>query len=173
MFQAALTRRVRLQDIVPDGVAITAICQITENHRVDGYRKRVDTAVPQHELTDTRMPATEIVATNLVVGPPGEGYVDAGGPPQAGVVVSVVDGGVVRTLIGTGELGDALEGLALQVGLNHPTNISFDPRGRLIMAAWHNSKVMRYDFSSGRIERICGNGPTRFRLPPMVNYWHV
>ncbi len=76
--------------------------------------------------------------------------------------VRVVDGGVVRTLIGTGELGDALEGVALQVGLNHPTNISFDPRGRLIMAAWHNSKVMRYDFGTRSLERIVGTGARSF-----------
>ena len=76
--------------------------------------------------------------------------------------VRVMDGGVVRTLIGTGELGDALEGLALQVGLNHPTNISFDPRGRLIMAAWHNSKVMRYDFGTRSLERIVGTGARSF-----------
>ena len=72
--------------------------------------------------------------------------------------VRVIDAGVMRTLIGTGQLGDAPDGPALAASLNHPTHISFDPLGRLIMSAWHNSKIMRYDFSSGRIESICGNG---------------
>ncbi len=76
--------------------------------------------------------------------------------------VRVVDGNIVRTLIGTGELGDALEGLATHAGLNHPTNITFDPRGRLVMAAWHNSKIMRYDFGTGILSRICGTGARSF-----------
>ncbi len=72
--------------------------------------------------------------------------------------VRIIDAGIMHTLIGTGELGDAPDGPALAVSLNHPTHISFDPLGRLIMSAWHNSKIMRYDFSSGRIESICGDG---------------
>ena len=39
--------------------------------------------------------------------------------------VRLVYEGRVRTLIGTGELGDAPSGPALEIGLNHPTHISF------------------------------------------------
>ena len=64
----------------------------------------------------------------------------------------------VFTLIGTGELGDAPAGQAREIGLNHPTHISFDPLGRLILSAWHNSMILRYDFASDYIEPICGTG---------------
>ena len=64
----------------------------------------------------------------------------------------------IRTLIGTGELGDAPAGRAREVGLNHPTHISFDPLGRLILTAWHNSMILRYDFATDYIEPICGTG---------------
>ena len=66
--------------------------------------------------------------------------------------------GNVTTLIGTGELGDAPAGRAREIGLNHPTHISFDPLGRLILTAWHNSMILRYDFATDYIEPICGTG---------------
>ena len=72
--------------------------------------------------------------------------------------VRVVTQGRVSTLIGTGELGDAPAGLAREIGLNHPTHISFDPQGRLILSAWHNSMILRYDFASDYIQPICGTG---------------
>ncbi len=62
----------------------------------------------------------------------------------------------VYSIIGTGTLGNAPEGPALDAGLNHPTNIAFDPQGRLIMSAWHNSKIMRYDPTTLELTRICG-----------------
>ena len=76
--------------------------------------------------------------------------------------IRVVDNGVVRTLIGSGELGDAPAGPALEVSLNHPTHVSFDPQGRLIVSAWHNSMVLRYDFDTGHIEPIVGDGSRAF-----------
>lgn len=72
--------------------------------------------------------------------------------------IRIIENGVIRTVIGTGQLGDAPEGPATQAGLNHPTHISFDPQGRVIMSAWHNSKIMRYDPATGYLERICGDG---------------
>jgi hypothetical protein len=72
--------------------------------------------------------------------------------------VRTITGGVIQTVIGTGELGDAPNGVATQVRLNHPTHVSFDPLGRLILSAWHNSKIMRMDFGTGMLEAICGNG---------------
>ena len=77
--------------------------------------------------------------------------------------VRVLDNGVMRTVIGTGELGDSPAGVALEVGLNHPTHVSFDPLGRLVLSAWHNSKIMRVDFTTGQIEPIVGNGTRLFR----------
>jgi sugar lactone lactonase YvrE len=72
--------------------------------------------------------------------------------------VRTLQGGVVQTVIGTGELGDALDGPALETSLNHPTHITFDPDGRLVMSAWHNSKVMRYDAETEELTTICGDG---------------
>ncbi len=76
--------------------------------------------------------------------------------------VRVVDGGLIWTFIGTGELGSAPPGPALQIGLNHPTHISFDPQGRLVMSAWHNSKILRYDPGTGYIQPICGTGAREY-----------
>jgi hypothetical protein len=76
--------------------------------------------------------------------------------------IRTVENGVIRTLIGTGQLGDAPEGMADQVGLNHPTHVSFDLDGRVILSAWHNSKIMRYDPMTGMLTRICGNGNRTF-----------
>ncbi len=70
----------------------------------------------------------------------------------------VVAKGSITTLIGTGELGDAPAGRAREIGLNHPTHIAFDPLGRLILTAWHNSMILRYDFATDYIEPICGTG---------------
>ena len=66
--------------------------------------------------------------------------------------------GKLETIIGTGELGDAQEGPALTASLNHPTHIAFNPAGELILSAWHNSKVMRYDADSKELLLIAGTG---------------
>jgi len=70
--------------------------------------------------------------------------------------------GVVETIAGTGELGDAEDGEALYTKFNHPTNVAFDHQGRLLIAAWHNSLVKRLDFSTGRIENVAGTGLRAF-----------
>ncbi|MBT7417479.1 MAG: hypothetical protein HN780_03060, partial [Gemmatimonadetes bacterium] len=72
--------------------------------------------------------------------------------------IRVVTQGRVSTLIGNGELGDAPAGPAREIGLNHPTHISFDPQGRLLLSAWHNSMILRYDFASDYIQPVCGTG---------------
>lgn len=70
---------------------------------------------------------------------------------------SVDPKGVVRTLAGDGVLGDD-EGLEREASFNHPTNLTWDPLGRIVIAAWHNSRVKRYDPATSRIENICGTG---------------
>jgi len=91
---------------------------------------------------------------DLTIGPDGLPYVLDWNNHR----VLVVEDNGVRLLIGSGELGDAQDGMATEISLNHPTNVSFDPQGYLILSAWHNSKVMRLDMNSGYIEAICGNG---------------
>jgi sugar lactone lactonase YvrE len=70
--------------------------------------------------------------------------------------------GRTRTVIGSGELGDAPDGSALDVPLNHPTHVVFDGMGRLVLSAWHNSRVMRMEPSTGMLESICGTGKRGF-----------
>lgn len=74
----------------------------------------------------------------------------------------IEEDGLVQTAIGTGELGDAPDGKARKTNLNHPTHVAFSPEGKLILSAWHNSKVMEMDLQTGRIETICGTGGRAF-----------
>lgn len=69
--------------------------------------------------------------------------------------VRVIENGLVRTIIGTGMLGDASEGNALDVSINHPTHVSFGPDGNLYMSAWHNSKIMKYDMTTLYLSTYC------------------
>ncbi len=72
--------------------------------------------------------------------------------------IRLVENGKVKTLIGTGYLGDAPDGPALGTSLNHPTHIAFSPTGKLIVSAWHNSKVLEVDLTSNTLKAICGTG---------------
>jgi sugar lactone lactonase YvrE len=63
--------------------------------------------------------------------------------------VRVIENGLVRTIIGSGLLGPADEGPGTSVNMNHPTNLCFGPDGNLYLAAWHNSKVMKYNMTTG------------------------
>ncbi|GIW41420.1 MAG: hypothetical protein KatS3mg076_1997 [Candidatus Binatia bacterium] len=73
----------------------------------------------------------------------------------------IVDG-IVETVTGTGKLGEARDGPALEVDYNHPTNVAFDHEGRMVIAAWHNSLVKRLDFSTGWVENLAGTGARAF-----------
>lgn len=67
------------------------------------------------------------------------------------------------TVVGAGKLGDAGAGEpALDAALNHPTGIAFDGQKRLVIAAWHNSKIKRFDPTSGILEDIGGTGARAF-----------
>lgn len=87
------------------------------------------------------------------------------GPDQIGYVVDwnnhrirSVDGeGVIRTEAGTGELGDDT-GVELESSFNHPTSAIFDGQGRMLIAAWHNSRLKRLDLKTKQVENICGTG---------------
>ena len=73
-----------------------------------------------------------------------------------------INNGVIETVAGSGELGDAQDGPAEQVNFNHPTNVTFDSQGRMLIAAWHNSVVKRLDFSTDLVENIAGTGARSF-----------
>lgn len=76
--------------------------------------------------------------------------------------IRVIKNGRIRTIIGSGILGDANPGVALNVGLNHPTNVCFDGQGKMYMAAWHNSKIMVYDMASGYLDVYVGKNGARW-----------
>ena len=66
--------------------------------------------------------------------------------------------GTMRHVAGRGELGGTLDDPA-NSDLNHPTGITFDPTGtKLVIAAWHNSKLRSIDLASGEIVDTCGDG---------------
>jgi DNA-binding beta-propeller fold protein YncE len=96
---------------------------------------------------------------DMTVGPDGKLYILDWNNHR---VRTVDEDGIVRTAIGTGELGDAPDGSAKQTRLNHPTHIAFSPAGKLILSAWHNSKVMEMDLGTKRIRTICGTGGRDF-----------
>lgn len=71
--------------------------------------------------------------------------------------------GRIKTVAGTGLLGDGPEGNALEADFNHPTGIVFDNQGRMLIAAWHNSKIKRVDLAAGTLEDICGTGARSYK----------
>jgi hypothetical protein len=70
----------------------------------------------------------------------------------------VLEDGEVSWVAGRGELGGSLDDPA-NGDFNHPTNIIFDEASdKLIMAAWHNSKVRTIDPQTGVVSDTCGDG---------------
>lgn len=70
----------------------------------------------------------------------------------------VTPDGRIEFVAGNGELGGSLDDPATGA-LNHPTNLAWNPaRTSLYIAAWHNSKVMVLDPTSGDIHEQCGDG---------------
>jgi hypothetical protein len=66
--------------------------------------------------------------------------------------------GMIRHVAGRGELGGTLDDPA-NSDLNHPTGMLYDAaRGRLVVAAWHNSKLRAIDLGSDAITDECGDG---------------
>lgn len=77
--------------------------------------------------------------------------------------------GDLEFVVGTGKEGDACEMApvdgecpAAGAELNHPTDITFDADGRLVISAWHNAKIKRLDMSTGLVENVCGTGNRKF-----------
>lgn len=69
----------------------------------------------------------------------------------------------LRTVTGTTMLGDGpLEGDALASSWNHPTDIVFAADGTMVMAAWHNSRVMSIDLEAGECHHLAGTGARAF-----------
>jgi hypothetical protein len=66
--------------------------------------------------------------------------------------------GTLRHVAGRGELGGTLDDPA-NSDLNHPTGMLFDAaKNKLVIAAWHNSKLREVDLTTGDITDSCGDG---------------
>lgn len=61
-------------------------------------------------------------------------------------------------VMGTTMLGDGPEGPAEQSAWNHPTNLVFGPDGWMYVAAWHNSRVVRWDPVNDVVDFYAGTG---------------
>lgn len=73
--------------------------------------------------------------------------------------------GTAQTIAGTGDLiGEDQESGSpgTSVKLNHPTGLCFDSQGRMIIAAWHNSTLKRWDPATDFIENFAGVGGRTF-----------
>jgi sugar lactone lactonase YvrE len=75
---------------------------------------------------------------------------------------AVRDDGKLKIVAGVGELAPNADD-ELNVRLNHPTDVTFDLQGRLVIAAWHNSRVKRVDLTTLAIEDIAGTGARAYK----------
>jgi DNA-binding beta-propeller fold protein YncE len=69
--------------------------------------------------------------------------------------------GTLHIVAGAGELGPDSDDPTTD-RLNHPTQVTFDEAGNLVIAAWHNSRIKTVDLATGEILDVCGNGKRGF-----------
>lgn len=66
--------------------------------------------------------------------------------------------GTMRVIAGNGELGDPVEGPAVEARFSHIGDLLLDGAGGLYLAAWHNSRVVHVDLASGQLRHVAGLG---------------
>jgi hypothetical protein len=71
------------------------------------------------------------------------------------------DDGTLHIIAGIGELGPTSDDPSTG-RLNHPTQVTFDGMGNMIIAAWHNSLIKKLDPATGDLVDICGTGARGF-----------
>lgn len=71
------------------------------------------------------------------------------------------DNVVVLSGVG-GQLGDGPEGDAAVAEWNHPTDVAWLPDDSVVLAAWHNSRVAKFDPDFETVEFIAGTGGRDF-----------
>jgi hypothetical protein len=70
----------------------------------------------------------------------------------------------MQIVAGIGELGPNIDDPSTD-RLNHPTNVTFDANGLMVIAAWHNSRIKTVDLTlpePGNVVNTCGNGKRGF-----------
>ena len=120
-------------------------------------------------VVDCSIPALEAnfdAPIDIAIGPDGRLYI----LDWNGHKIRALGGdGRIAFVAGTGFEGDACESpnpdgtcLAIVAELNHMTDLVFDPEGRMVIAAWHNSKIKRVDLATELMEDLCGTGNRQF-----------
>lgn len=124
------------------------ICTIAGNGE-NGYDRDADT---------TEIPAQEArfsLPQDMLAAPDGSLYILDWNNHR---LRQLTTDGNVRWVAGRGELGGSLDDPAND-DFNHPTNIIFDHSGtKIIVAAWHNSKIREIDIATGEVTDSCGDG---------------
>lgn len=69
-----------------------------------------------------------------------------------------VEHGLMTTVVGNGAEGDLTFGPAAESMIDNPTSLAVDAQGRVTIAAWHNSFIVRFVPETGLLERVCGDG---------------
>ena len=78
-------------------------------------------------------------------------------------LVSLDENDEIKILSGVGgQLGDGPEGDAKLAEWNHPTDVAWLPDDTVVMAAWHNSRVVQFDADFNTVEFIAGTGGRDF-----------
>ena len=125
----------------------------------------------QNGLVDCAIPVNEAgfsAPMDMTLGPDGRLYI----ADWNGHKIRALGGnGMVAFVAGTGIEGDACDVSLNPDGscpasfgqLNHMTDVVFDTAGRMVVAAWHNSKVKRVDLDENSMVDICGDGGRSFK----------
>jgi DNA-binding beta-propeller fold protein YncE len=77
--------------------------------------------------------------------------------------IRISDDGVIETVTGIGGLlGDGPAGPAQEARWNHPTAVSFKSDGTIVIAAWHNSRVIGVTADLATVSVLAGDGTRSF-----------
>ena len=131
-----------------DTSAVGVLCTIAGNGQ-NGY---------DHDADATPLPALEAkmsLPQDTLTAPDGTLYILDWNNHR---LRELTPDGMLRWVAGRGELGGSLDD-PMYGDFNHPTNIILDPTGeKILIAAWHNSKVRILDRATGLIVDACGDG---------------
>jgi hypothetical protein len=78
-------------------------------------------------------------------------------------IITIDDDDKVKVLSGVGgQLGDGPEGDASLAEWNHPTDVAWMADDTMVMAAWHNSRIVKFDPNFETMEFVAGTGGRDF-----------